>query len=243
MINILVVSEIKIYCEGLSQILSKVDSLRVVGSVNNSEDAKKFISGNLPDVVLLDMTMAGSCSLAQHISDLVANLKIIALAVPYDETNILQCAEVGITGYVPREASINELIDAVVGSAKGECYCPPKIAACILNKIQKVALSAKQRYLPSNKESFPASSLQLPMLTCLTKRERQIASLLSNGLSNKQIARDLSIEVSTVKNHVHNVLIKLEVKSRNQAMSLLQQASFHSMSRSMDLDIGLELSS
>ncbi|MBI3187656.1 MAG: response regulator transcription factor, partial [Gammaproteobacteria bacterium] len=121
MINIIVVSEIRIYCEGLSQILAGIDRVNVICSCSNSENALSLIEAHVPDVVLLDMTMAWSRNLAQHIAELEDSVKIVALAVPYDEANILQCAEPGITGYVPREASVDELIDAVVGAAKGEC--------------------------------------------------------------------------------------------------------------------------
>ena len=72
--------------------------------------------------------------------------------------------------------------------------------------------------------------------TCLTQREQQVTRLLAAGLSDKQIARDLSIEVSTVKNHVHNVLVKLEVNSRSQAVFSLQERSLIHGSSSMDLD-------
>lgn len=237
MINIIVISDIKIYCEGLSRILSAIDSVRVVGSVNNREAALTRINTHSPHVVLLDMTMAASCTLARDIAAISPDTKIVALAVAYNESNILQCAEAGITGYVPREASIDELIDAVVGAAKGECYCPPRIAACILKKVQHLALSAGRKCLTSVSDLPRSVDVYQSPGSCLTRRERQIASLLSDGLSNKQIARDLCIEVSTVKNHVHNLLVKLEVKSRVQVVSLLQHTPPGTVSGSMDLDL------
>jgi DNA-binding NarL/FixJ family response regulator len=243
MIKTIVVSEIKIYCEGISHFLSAAQSIVVTCAFNDGEKAIAFIKEDQPDVVLLDMATSGSCGLAQQIHDLNKDINIVALAVPYDEKNIIQCAEVGITGYVPREASIDELIEAVMRAARGECYCPPKIAACILNKVRQVAASAKRKCLSPIREVQQEPSCLSALYDNLTRRERQIASLLAKGLSNKQIARNLSIEVSTVKNHVHNVLVKLDVKSRNQAMSLLQQNSRVAGSESLDLDHGLELSS
>jgi len=233
MINVILISDIKIYCEGLSQALSNTKSIKVIGSVDNVDAAIRIITNNTPDVVLQDMTMTGSCSLVKQISSISPNTKIVALAVPYDEDNILLCAEAGITGYVPREASLGDLVEALISAVKGECYCPPRIAACILKKIQYIAVSTKNKYLSS------VSDNKSNTYECLTRREQQIAALLSNGLSNKQIARDLSIEVSTVKNHVHNVLVKLDVRSRTQAVSLIQQLAVGPVSRSMDLDTGL----
>jgi DNA-binding NarL/FixJ family response regulator len=147
----------------------------------------------------------------------------------------LQCAEAGVTCYVPREASVNELVEAMREAAKGECYCPPKIAACIIKKLQSLMLSAKNKYMTSSGPR-PLRGSANKRQTCLTQREQQIARMLVVGLSNKQIARNLFIEVSTVKSHVHNVLVKLEVKSRSQAAFSLQDRSLFPGSKSMDLD-------
>jgi len=217
MIKVIIISDIKIYCEGLGQILSQIDSIEITGLENNIEDAIKKIELSEPDVVLLDMNMVDSCSVAHAIVGVCSHTKVLALAVPEDESNIIECAEAGIAGYIAREASLDELIDTVIGTKKGEFYCPPKIAAFIFKTVQNIAQSAKKNYLPK------VISNESQQFEGLTKRERQIVSLLVDGMSNKQIARSLCIEVSTVKNHVHNVLVKLGVKSRTQAVSLLQR--------------------
>jgi len=229
MINVILISDIKIYCEGLSQVLSNNESMNVIGAVNNSDAAITLIQNSPPEVVVQDMTMAGSCSLVQRISSMNPGIKIIALAVPYDESNILMCAEAGITSYVPREASLDELIATVIGAAKGECYCPPKIAALLFSKIQHLAHRAKETCLPDSSQEHDVH------LTELTRREKQILSLVADGLSNKQISKVLVIEVSTVKNHVHNILVKLDVQSRSQAVSLLQNTLQLDRSRSFGL--------
>ena len=216
MTKVIVFSDIKIYCEGLSKSLAKVKPIEVIGVENNFDDAIARINLDSPDVILLDMTMKDSCRIAQEVMGLCPEAKIVALAVLEDEENIVECAQVGIAGYVPREASLDELIDTVIGAKKGEFCCPPKIAAYIFNKIHDLASSAKDKCLP-NSEAVNANRL-----TGLTRREQQIMRLMADGLSNKLISRDLNIEVSTVKNHVHNILVKLDVKSRARAVSLLQ---------------------
>ncbi len=242
MIDIVITSDIRIYCEGLAEILARTHDVNIAGVANNYEAAVAAISAKPTDVLLLDMTMAGSCSLAKHISRANPQIKIVALAVGYDEGNIMLCAEAGVTCYVPREASVNELIEAIKEAAKGECYCPPKIAACILKKVRSLTLSTKNKYLLSSaSESQLLAGSSAGRQTCLTRRERQIAELLAEGLSNKQIARDLSIEVSTVKNHVHNVLVKLEVKNRGQAVFSLRNKLPYSVS--LDLDPYLNIPS
>jgi DNA-binding NarL/FixJ family response regulator len=165
------------------------------------------------------MTMADSCQIAHKVMALFPDAKIVALAVPENEDNIVECAEVGIAGYVAREASLDELIDTVIGAKKGEFCCPPKIAAHIFKKFHDIACGACNLNRP------PASREPGNLLTGLTKREQQIFNLMACGLSNKLISRDLNIEVSTVKNHVHNILVKLDVKNRAGAISLLYGAS------------------
>jgi DNA-binding NarL/FixJ family response regulator len=241
MIDVVITSDIKIYCEGLGQLLDRTHDLNVVAIADNCEAAMVSICAASPEILLLDMTMPGSCQLAKRISQDIPRTKIVALAVSYDENNIVQCAEAGVTCYVPREASVSELIDAIKEAAKGECYCPPKIAACLLKKMQDQAPLAKRRYLPvTGPDSFSTPGRPAGDRSRLTRRETQIASLLTEGFSNKQIARDLCIEVSTVKNHVHNLLVKLKVKNRSQAVFQLQNSGSNKGSKSMGLDPFLE---
>lgn len=235
MIDVVITSDIRIHCDGLSEILANSADVSVVGIVNSCDGAIETISNKSPDVVLLDMTMTGSCDLASQLSQVSPHIKVVALAVSYDEGNIVQCAEAGVTCYVPRESSVNDLIVAMRAAAKGECYCPTKIAACIINELQSHSNLAKNKHMPSRSPRKMQGRVNKRQ-TCLTQREQQIVRKLAMGLSNKQIARDLSIEVSTVKNHVHNVLVKLEVKNRSQAVFYLQDRSLFPGSESLDLD-------
>lgn len=222
MIDVVITSDIRIYCDGLGQILSGTGIVNVVGIADNWDAAVASISSNPVDILLLDMTMTGSCQLAGYIPQVSPKTKIVALAVAYDENNIVRCAEAGVTCYVPREAGIDELIEAIMEAARGECYCPPKVAACLLKKVRHLMPSAGIRYLNSPAKEIGAETADPGgRQSRLTRREREIARLLAEGRSNKQIARQLSIEVSTVKNHVHNLLVKLEVSSRSQAAFVL----------------------
>ena len=241
-IDIVVISDIRIYCEGLGQLLSGTRRVNVTCSFDNRDAAMAAISNHPPQVALLDMTMVGSCNLALQISKTRPETKIVALEVTYNESKLIRCAEAGIICYVPREASIEDLVDAIVGATQGDCYCPPKIAACILHKVKDLALSTRDKYLPTSTTEQESQNQYNQLFSRLTPRERQIARLLSEGLSNKKIARELSIEVSTVKNHVHNILVKLEVKNRSHAgFFLLQKLSPLKVHESIDLDPYLEI--
>jgi len=219
MIKVIVFSDIKIYCDGLSRILANTKPIEVIAAESNLDDAIAKIKQNSPDVILLDMTMTDSCQIAHKVIALFPDAKIVALAVPENEDNIVECAEVGIAGYVAREASLDELIDTVIGTKKGEFCCPPKIAAHIFKKFHDIACGA------SKSGPVAADHDRRNLLTGLTRREQQIFNLMACGLSNKLISRDLNIEVSTVKNHVHNILVKLDVKNRAGAISLLHSAT------------------
>jgi len=221
MINIIVISDIKIYRDGLKKMLSDKGAIRVESTAESCESAKIPISRIDPLIILLDMTTAGSCKLAQQISQEKSETKIVALAVPYNEKSIIRYAEAGITCYVPRKASIHELIIAIEVAANGECYCPSKIAAFLLSRVRSSKPDSRENFLP-RAENPQHTENELKYFSQLTPRERQVVSLLSEGLSNKLIAKKLSIEISTVKNHVHNLLVKLKVKNRSQIAFLLQ---------------------
>jgi two-component system, NarL family, nitrate/nitrite response regulator NarL len=239
MIDIVITSEIRIYCEGLGHLIGESRDVHIVGIADHYNAAIASITATKPQILLLDMTMRRSCELAGEVCLISPTTKIVALAVSYDEGNIMQYAEAGVTCYVPREASIDELIQAIKEAAKGECYCPPKIAAYLLKKLKNLAASAKTTYMPQLDNNPPTfltqNSLQNQqtllndlhtntLSSQLTKREQQIGYLLAEGLSNKQIAASLFIEVSTVKNHVHNLLVKLQATNRSQAVFFLQSA-------------------
>ena len=131
MIKIIVFSAIKIYCEGLSRILSSQDDIEVVDANNNLDNAVPTLEQLMPHMILLDMTMPHSCGFAKQVGQLFPQIKIVAIAVPENEQNIIECAEAGISGYVARETTIDELINTVISTDKGEFCCPPQIAVAV----------------------------------------------------------------------------------------------------------------
>lgn len=216
MIHLVIVSDIRIYREGLEDVVSSKSEVKVVGTASSIEHAIRVIHDITPDVALIDMTMISSFDAIDHITSSCPGTSIIALAVSEDEDSILACAKAGITGYVSREASIEQLINTVCAAVEGELYCSRRITAILLNKLKSLS--------NANDISPKKSSLQpdYVKISLLTQREKQIAALLSEGFSNKKIAQQLTIEVSTVKNHVHNMFAKIGVHSRLQAVQVLQ---------------------
>jgi two-component system, NarL family, nitrate/nitrite response regulator NarL len=130
----------------------------------------------------------------------------MALAVGESEEEILACAEAGVAGFLPRNGSFDDLARAVTKVARGEVACPQSIAGALLRRI---CADAHQRCVTTDH---------------LTPREREVLVLIEQGMSNKQIAQRLGIEVRTVKNHVHNLLEKLRVQRRGEAAARLRSA-------------------
>jgi two-component system nitrate/nitrite response regulator NarL len=201
MVRVLIVGEIRLYRDGLAEVLGRRSDLEIVGAVAAQIEAFDAVSRLHPDIVVLDMATPASHGMVAQIRNLVADVKVIALGVADVEGEVIGCAEAGVAGYVPREGSLDHLVDAIWSAVRGELRCSPRLAGSLLRRI--AALSAQRQ------DAGLAGSL--------TSRESEVLSLIDQGCSNKDIARRLGIEVATVKNHVHNLLDKLHVHRRGQA--------------------------
>jgi two-component system, NarL family, nitrate/nitrite response regulator NarL len=201
MIRVLMVAHIRLYREGLADMLREEPRIDVVGTASGADEAVAALREQEPDVVLLDMAIPDNVWLVRALVAAVPGTKVVALAVPEVEREVLACAEAGVAGYVTREGSIEDVVAAVESVARGEMLCSPRMAATLLQRVATLALERSPQSIESR----------------LTRREIEILDLIDQGLSNKEIARRLTIELSTVKNHVHNVLEKLHVSRRSEA--------------------------
>jgi two-component system, NarL family, nitrate/nitrite response regulator NarL len=197
--RLFVLTDIRLLREGLVLALSRQSSVQVVGSSDLSPSASD-IAATRPDVVLLDITMPGGLDMSLPIRRILPDVKIVAIAVAEVEAEIVTCAEAGISGFVSRNGSAQDVVAAVHGAVRGEVICSARMAALLVNRV--AALSEKPHVAASSH--------------ALTRREREIVSLLSEGLSNKEIARALRIQDATVKNHVHSILGKMQVRRRGE---------------------------
>lgn len=206
MIRLAIVADIRLYREGLAECLGRRDGLEVVCTASTPVEVWVGLSQFRPDILLVDMAIAGCQAAILHLMDLAPESRIVALGVADIEGDVLACAEAGVAGYVPRDGSIEDLVAAIQCAARGELLCTPRMAGSLLRRV--AALAAEQGY-------------HSPTLA-LTRREREVVRLIDQGLSNKEIARQLGIEVATVKNHVHNLLEKLRVHRRSEAAARLR---------------------
>jgi DNA-binding NarL/FixJ family response regulator len=196
-IRTIVLSDIRIHREVLSMVLDREAEIEIVSTEGNGDGALAWVGGSRPDVVVVDVAMIGAAELIARLTATGANVNVLAICVPDEDNSILQCVEAGAAAYITREASLSEMISAVTRLAQGEVLCSPRV-------LRSLATRASTREIVS---SAP-----------LTRRELQVIDLIAEGLSNQQISHRLSIELSTVKNHVHNILDKLNVRDRSQAV-------------------------
>ena len=204
-IRVLILADVRLYREGMSQSLAARDGLCVVGAVATLEEAIVLAPKVNPDVIILDMALRNSLSGARTLHQNMPNVPLVGFGVDEIEGEVLACAEAGLAGYVPSDASLEDLVMRIESVSRGELLCPPRIAAALFKRLEAASMNV----------ASPARALTL------TARERDVLVLIDAGLSNKEIALRLNIEVSTVKNHVHNVLDKLHVTSRSEAVAHL----------------------
>jgi two-component system nitrate/nitrite response regulator NarL len=201
MIRVVVSAHVRLYREGLAEILTRAGDVQIVAGARSIDESLSFVHELEPDLVLVDATEPGSLDAVRQ---LVASgdCKVIALASSGEEHEVIAYAEAGVSGFVSYEDSPDELISTIRSVASGELLCSPGIAATLL---RRVAALAAERTPPNDSR--------------LTARELEVIRLIDEGLSNKQIAARLMIELPTVKHHVHHILEKLAARRRTEAVA------------------------
>lgn len=204
MIGVVVVHPNRLFREGLCQYLERERDLSALGSAASAEELLANPPAARPDCVVLDLGLPERDGLgaARALRGGLDGVKILMTGVAELEDEILACIEAGAAGYVALDASLPDLLAQVRAVAAGRAICSPRIARALFERVEQVARHRMR--------------LQLLDLPHLTRREREVVALVERGRCNKEMARELGIELQTVKNHVHNVLEKLQVGSRGE---------------------------
>ena len=211
MIRVYVLCGVRLYREALALAFEHTRAIEIVGDSADWQTAVPDIEETRPDVVLLDMALPVAAGAIGEIGSLPHAPRIVAIARTEDEDELLACAEAGISGYVANDDSVASAVRAMESVSRGELLTTPRVAAVLLARVRTLAAAT-----PSTEQYR------------LTPRERQIADLLGDGHTNKAIAGQLGIEPTTVKNHVHNILEKLQVTRRTDAALRLRGGLVHS---------------
>jgi two-component system, NarL family, nitrate/nitrite response regulator NarL len=202
MISIALLGDVRLNRVGLAALLSR-DGRLAVAATSATANGLPAAAASVDVIVVDTVAHAGLQSLRDVVDN--APAPVVALGAPDDEEGVIGFAELGVMGFVEREAELDEFVASIISAARGEASFPPRIATTLLRRISSLGT-----------RRAPAES------TPLTAREREIVQLIAQGLSNKEISARLFIEVATVKNHVHNILEKLQVTRRGDAVARLR---------------------
>jgi two-component system, NarL family, nitrate/nitrite response regulator NarL len=205
-IEILLATDAVFYRDGLAEALERRADLHMSGVADDAHATIRLTAACRPDVVLLDATMPGSYPCVQELRCLVPESHVVVLAI-VDDLGVLPWAEAGARGYVTRSSGLDTVVTTIRSAARGELACSPRVAAALSRRLEELASEARPIAVG------PGS---------LTRRELEIVDLIDCGHSNKEIAGKLSIQLSTVKNHVHRILMKLGVRNRREAATILR---------------------
>jgi DNA-binding NarL/FixJ family response regulator len=206
MTRVLIVSEIRLYREGLVRFLSRDGKIEPAGSAGDWRAAERAVAETRPDVLLVDLSMPDAAAAIRGLLGAFPGTKVVALGLTDDEGEVPDWAEVGISGYVCRDATLEELVGAVESAVRDELRCSNRLAAALLHRVGALA---------TRLASTGAGQL--------TTREREVLRFIEDGLTNKQISSRLRIQLPTVKNHVHNILEKLGAQTRGEAAAKARQ--------------------
>ena len=207
--KVMIVSPLLLCREGLAASLCRDPRVEVVATADPA-GAPAEATLSAPDAVLLDATSEGSLAVAKQIKHSQRGIVVVGFGISETAAAAVACAEAGLAGFIDEEGTIDALVETTLCALRGECHCSPRVTAQLCERLAALATAN-------------ASGLVAPA-NSLTPRERQIASLVSEGLSNKEIALGLRIGPATVKNHVHNILDKLGVRRRAAIAACVSEA-------------------
>lgn len=217
MIRVIVVHQAKLIANIIASVLSEEPDIHVVSTAVTVEDALGKLQLSNCNMILAAANLPddGALSLTKAVTASHPNTNVLIIGVPKSESVILRYVMAGAAGYVLKDVPVERLLDNVRAAHQDEALISPTIAAALMNQVAELAQISSQY------------TLDPQAIADLTAREREVLNLIGEGLTNQEIAERLFIEVGTVKNHVHNILKKLDVSSREEAaayLSLLDDA-------------------
>jgi DNA-binding NarL/FixJ family response regulator len=204
-IGILLVDDQPLFREGLRTLLSVHPDFEVVGEAGNGEEAIRLVRSLLPSVVLMDLQMPvlDGVAATRRLHEEQPDCRVIVLTTFDDDEMVFDGLRAGAVGYLLKDAPSEKLAEAIRVAARGETFLQPSVAAKVVAEFAR--LTRKPLRSPNS------------VIEPLSERELEILRLITQGASNREIAGKLFLAEGTVKNHVTNILGKLEVRDRTQA--------------------------
>jgi DNA-binding NarL/FixJ family response regulator len=199
-IRVFIVSNVRLHREGLIALLRGCPTIEVLGA-DSVQGTQNVLRTTATDVALIDALSPSDSDVVGVLRKICAQVRILAVGVRETASEVLACAAAGIDGYVPMDAALGDMVTAIENVVRGELTCSPKVTASLYHCI-----------------GFSRAAAASP----LTTRELQVADLMNRGCPTKEIAWRLGVQPCTAKNHVRNILSKLQVHGRGQAVAKLR---------------------
>ena len=225
-LRVLLVDDQPLFRRALATLISAQFDMTVVGEGENGRDALEKVRALHPDIVVMDVNMPGASGVdgVNAIRGAGFSTPIVMLTVSEDDDDLFESIKAGANGYLLKNVRPEDLFEALRGVMSGEAPIAPAVASKLLDALRTGGLPVRGAGIPS-----PGSGG-----TVLTRRESEILQLVAGGLSNKEIANELTITEGTVKNHVHNALEKLHLTNRVQAAAYAVRQGMTSPESSRD---------
>jgi two-component system nitrate/nitrite response regulator NarL len=205
--ELVLVTPVRLMADGIAACLRGRPGVVLRPAVNDLAALRIQLEVALPSLVLVDVTQGVDLYDVRAIAAQWPAIPLIALGLIEQRQQVIRCGRAGFTGYISRDASADALCSALQDCLAGRLACPAEISSSLLRALFR----AEDPVVPSLEDA-------------LTRREGEVLTLIGQGLSNKEIARELELSIATVKHHVHHVLEKLKLQRRAQAMRRVRDA-------------------
>ncbi|MEW6405384.1 MAG: response regulator transcription factor [Chloroflexota bacterium] len=200
-IRVLIVDDHKVVRQGLRTFLELQEDISVVGEADDGQTAVQMVRNLVPNVVLMDLVMPhlDGISATRQVKSLNANVKVIALTSFTEDDKVFPAIQAGASGYLLKDVSPDDLVDAIRAAHRGEARLHPDIARKLMEQVAHGTMPHREHDAED-----------------ITERELDVVRLVARGCSNQEIAKELVISEKTVKTHVSNILSKLQLQDRTQ---------------------------
>lgn len=216
-IRILIVDDQLLFREALSTLLSVQKEFEVIGEAGNGKEAVRIARETDPDVILMDLRMPemDGVEATRLIVQQGSVAKIIVLTTFDDDDDVVNALKAGAVGYLLKDVSSDKLFEAIQSAYRGEYFLLPSITAKVVHELSRITETVP----------IPHTDSEERLIDPLSPRELEILTLVARGMNNKEIAAQLVIAEGTVKNHLSNILAKLNARDRFQAVVKARELS------------------
>jgi DNA-binding NarL/FixJ family response regulator len=210
-IRILVIEDNRVLRDGIATMLNEQTDMHVIATIGSGNNILLKASQANPEIILMDLSFTSfkESSVVESIRNKMPDTKVVGMGFVPTQSDIVEFVEAGASGFILKSATVKEFLGTIRSVAQGEKILPPSLTGSLFTHVLEIALKKKKGKLSN--------------VVQMTKREREIIILISDGLSNKEIAQQLAIATHTVKSHVHNIMEKLALHTRLQIAKFIHE--------------------